>query len=281
MTRFMDGQYCINRFRGARADPSLVVLEGLHPLKHALRFGAEIVEAVSVDRERLLELAGRLAPDIIDRLRQCIVPVDLEVFEELAPVPPATGVIALAKRPAIVVDDVLGGASLAPVVLLERPRNPFNIGASVRVAAGAGAAGFLTTGVQDPWHPSAVLSGVGLHFALPVARIDTIEAIAGTRLRPGPGWQRPLVVVDPVGDPLAPGKLPDGAVLAFGNERDGISPQLARMADSRVSIPNDGRRFQPESRNRRCRGYVYLAVGADRKRIAGLAHPSGPAIYWT
>ena len=172
----MDGQYCINRFRGARADPSLVVLEGLHPLKHALRFGAEIVEAVSADRERLLELAGRLAPDIIDRLRQCIVPVDLEVFEELAPVPPATGVIALAKRPAIVVDDVLGGASLAPVVLLERPRNPFNIGASVRVAAGAGAAGFLTTGVQDPWHPSAVLSGVGLHFALPVARIDSIEA---------------------------------------------------------------------------------------------------------
>ena len=180
MTRFMDGQYCINRFRGARADPSLVVLEGLHPLKHALRFGAEIVEAVSVDRERLLELAGRLAPDIIDRLRQCIVPVDLEVFEELAPVPPATGVIALAKRPAIVVGDVLGGASLAPVVLLERPRNPFNIGASVRVAAAAGAAGFLTTGIQDPWHPSAVLSGVGLHFALPVARIDTIEAVAGT-----------------------------------------------------------------------------------------------------
>ena len=236
MTRFMDGQYCINRFRGARADPSLVVLEGLHPLKHALRFGAEIVEAVSVDRERLLELAGRLAPDIIDRLRQCIVPVDLEVFEELAPVPPATGVIALAKRPAIVVDDVLGGASLAPVVLLERPRNPFNIGASVRVAAGAGAAGFLTTGVQDPWHPSAVLSGVGLHFALPVARIDSIEAVAGT-ITTGTGWQRPLVVVDPVGDPLAPGKVPGGAVLAFGNERDGISPQLARMADSRVSIP--------------------------------------------
>ena len=225
----MAGQYRINRFRGARTDPSLVVLEGFHPLKHALRFGAEIVEAVSADRESVLGLARELAPDIVGRLEPLLISIDRQVFDELAPVPPDTGVIAIAERPAIAVDDVLGSDSPEPVVLLERPRNPFNIGAAVRVAAGAGAAGFLTTGIQDPWHPSAVLSGVGLQFALPVGRIEMTEVWAGLG--------RPLVVVDPVGGLLAPGAIPERAVLAFGNEREGVSPELAGMAHSRVSIP--------------------------------------------
>ena len=39
----------VQRFRAARRDRELAVLEGFHALKHALRFGAEIVEAVAVD----------------------------------------------------------------------------------------------------------------------------------------------------------------------------------------------------------------------------------------
>ena len=33
----------VARFRAARHDPTLVVLEGFHALKHALRFGAAVV----------------------------------------------------------------------------------------------------------------------------------------------------------------------------------------------------------------------------------------------
>ena len=35
-----------DRFYNARNDPSLVVIEGFHPLKHAIRFGAELVESL-------------------------------------------------------------------------------------------------------------------------------------------------------------------------------------------------------------------------------------------
>ena len=45
------------RFRRARNDPDLAVLEGLHALKHALRFGAAIEEAVAVDPAVLAWLA--------------------------------------------------------------------------------------------------------------------------------------------------------------------------------------------------------------------------------
>ena len=45
-----------DRFYNARNDPSLVVIEGFHPLKHAIRFGAELLEVVSPDLQELAAL---------------------------------------------------------------------------------------------------------------------------------------------------------------------------------------------------------------------------------
>ena len=47
---------------------------------------------------------------------------------------------------------MLADARDAPVVLLEDPRDLGNMGACVRVAAAADAAGVLSTGSHDPWH---------------------------------------------------------------------------------------------------------------------------------
>ena len=59
--RVQDGSL-IPLFGRARRDPSLAVLEGFHPLKHALRFGATILEVVTDDAERLASLAGGSRP---------------------------------------------------------------------------------------------------------------------------------------------------------------------------------------------------------------------------
>ncbi|MET0817594.1 MAG: rRNA methyltransferase, partial [Solirubrobacteraceae bacterium] len=48
----------------ARADPALVVLEGVHALKHALRFGADVLAAGTTDPDGLAALAEELAPDL-------------------------------------------------------------------------------------------------------------------------------------------------------------------------------------------------------------------------
>jgi len=48
---------------GARGrDPGLAVLEGFHPVKHALRFGATVQVLVTPDGTALRTLAERLAP---------------------------------------------------------------------------------------------------------------------------------------------------------------------------------------------------------------------------
>ena len=58
----------IARFGRARHDGSLAVLEGLHALKHALRFGARVRRAVAPDPARVVALARELAPDVADEI---------------------------------------------------------------------------------------------------------------------------------------------------------------------------------------------------------------------
>ena len=219
----------IPRFGRARRDSSLAVLEGLHPVKHALRFGANMLEVVSGDPAELDRLAVLLAPDISARLRTLVRQVEPAVFDQLAPLAPSTGVMGLAERRILDPATVLADRRPSPLVLLEDPRDLGNMGACVRVAAAADIAGVLTTGSHDPWHPDALRGAAGLHYAVGVSRLEHLADLEG--------MDRPLLAVDPHGDPLDPSELPPRAVLAFGTERHGLSRELAARADAHVSIP--------------------------------------------
>jgi TrmH family RNA methyltransferase len=215
------------RLRRARHDPALAVLEGFHALKHALRFGGEPLEAYAGDPDAVARLAGAVAPDVRERVAALVRPIAPEVLAELAPRAPHPAIVSVARRPAFDLAQALADPRPSPVVLLEDPRNMGNLGACVRVAAGADAAAVLSTGTSDPWHPDALRGAAGLHYALPVARVDG----------PPPPGDRPLVALDPEGDPLDATALPSRAVLAFGSERHGLSDTLLHAADARVRIP--------------------------------------------
>ena len=214
------------RFRTARRDPQLTVVEGFHALKHALRFGGELVEAVAVEPEALEEMARDLAPDLAGEIGDRVETVDKETLVDLVPLVPHTGVVAIARRPPVDLPAALADPAPAPAVLLEQPRNMGNIGACIRVAAAAGAAALVTTGENDPWHPDALRGAAGLQFALPVASTESL-----------PESDRPLLAIDPEGEELAPEELPARAVLAFGTERHGLSGEVFERAEGCVSIP--------------------------------------------
>lgn len=216
----------VTRFRTARTDPALAVLEGFHAIKHAIRFGAAIESVATSDTAVLQSLANRLAADVAPALGVLAREVTREVFEELAPAPPETGVIAIARRRLTTIAEVASIGTAAPIILLESPTHSGNIGAAVRVAAGAGAAAVVTTGPVDPWNPGALRGSAGLHYALPVLGTPT-----------GQFADRIVVAIDPAGDDLIPGGIPDNAVLAFGSERAGLSPGLLAGAHRRIRIP--------------------------------------------
>ncbi|MBS1883213.1 MAG: TrmH family RNA methyltransferase [Actinobacteria bacterium] len=217
------------RFRAARRDPELTVLEGFHALKHALRFGAEVEIAVAVDVGELEELAAALAPDLAGRFAAGVTPIEAEELAGLVPQAPRTGVVAIARRRRADLGAALADPREAPVVLLEQPRNMGNLGACVRVAAAADAAALLTIGENDPWHPDAVRGAAGLHYALP--------AVAAVARPPGGVGGRPLLALDPEGEEIDPAAISPRAILAFGTERHGLSDELLAAADGRLALP--------------------------------------------
>ncbi|HEY7933186.1 MAG TPA: TrmH family RNA methyltransferase [Solirubrobacteraceae bacterium] len=214
------------QFQGARRERDLVILEGFHPLKHGLRFGAEIDEIATSDRGKLIQLAREFAPELAGEIESRAVEVSRKVFKQLGPYEPHTGVVSIAHRRAPDPLLLLRSERDAPVILLEDPRHRGNLGAVVRVAAAADAAGVLTTGIHDPWDPVAVRGSAGLHFAVPVARLSEL-----------PATERPLFALDPEGERFRASDIPARAILAFGSERQGLSEDLLSRADHCVSLP--------------------------------------------
>jgi TrmH family RNA methyltransferase len=211
-------------WRRLAADRRTVLLGGFHPVKHALRFGAEVPLLLTADRDGMLELAARLAPDLTERLAGTARETDERTLRALTGARVHTNVAALARRPAG--PPAADRPRTGPTVLLTEPRHLGNVGAVVRVAAGLGAAAVLTTGELDPWHPDAIRGSAGLHFAVPTARIAGVTELSG-----------PLLAVDPGGRDARGLAIPDDAVLAFGSERCGLPAAVRDRAAEVVAIP--------------------------------------------
>ena len=215
-----------NRFQDARKDRQLAVLEGFHPLKHALWWHATILDVVTDDLEVVLALSRRFSPDLTAAIETSATVVSQELYHRLFRDERITDVLSIARRQIVSAESVLEQRREAPLVLLEDPSHHGNIGAAIRVAASAGASGVVTTGKNDPWHAEAIRGSAGLHYALPVAQAASLDALQG-----------PLVAFEPTGDTLRFGGVPGDAVLAFGSERQGLSKELLAKADHCISIP--------------------------------------------
>lgn len=194
-----------------------MLLEGFHTVKHALRFGAEVRPLLTTNLADAVALAESHAPDLVMAFAQADE-VDRATFVSKVGRTHPTGVAGFADRPELPFD------RNAPIVLLDNPRNLGNFGAAIRVAAGLDAGGVISTGDVDPWHPNVLRGSAGLHFALPVARAESLD-FAGE-----------LIAFDADGD-LLKGPIPDDAVLAFGSERHGLSAEVRQKATRIVRLP--------------------------------------------
>jgi TrmH family RNA methyltransferase len=234
----------VKAFAHARANEDLVVLEGFHPLKHALRFGAAVETIVTFDRGQLMGLVADHAPELAAAVETRVEEIPRAQFRRLGPYEPHTGVVAIAARAPVDPQALLDAPGGGPVVLLEDPRHRGNVGAVIRVAAAAQAAGVLNTGPQDPWHPVVVRGAAGLQFAVPVARVAALPVVAGSQSdRVGSGGSevlatdRALIALDPLGDAFEPARVPARAILAYGSERAGVSAELRDRADMCLRLP--------------------------------------------
>ena len=214
----------IAQYTQARERSDAAVLESFHAVKHAYRFGASFEHIATCDLNGLLREADMYAPDILSYLQEQAVDVSAETIRTFTSNGVESEVAAIVQRPEYSPEDV---STSAPVVCLEEPSHLGNLGAVIRVAAAANAAGVITLGDVNVWHPQAIRASAGLHFAQPVLSHTGLESFS----------ERSLIAVDPEGEAFNPDNIPSNAVYAFGTERRGLSDELKSRGDRVVGLP--------------------------------------------
>jgi TrmH family RNA methyltransferase len=148
------------------------------------------------------------------------------------------GIIAVARRPGgeLLLDEIFQSREgLSLWIMLEAVQDPSNIGAVMRVARAAGAAGLvLSENTVDPYSPRSLRASMGAAFGLsiidsvPVEKILAFATEKQVRLaaacvdRGQPHWD-----ID--------WRVP--TLLMFGSEGSGLSDICVENADVRVAIP--------------------------------------------
>ena len=124
-------------------------------------------------------------------------------------------------------------------VILDRPQYPGNVGTLIRTADAVGADGMiLVEPSTDAFDPKSVRSSMGSIFAMPIARTNDITALDDWAKIAGLRW---------VGAAVSDGNLiwdsdaMNGSIgLVLGNEGEGVQPELRRLVDEIVRLPQRG-----------------------------------------
>lgn len=159
--------------------------------------------------------------------------VSRAVLERLADSTTPQHLLAIARRRDVPSAEILDRPG--PVVFVFGIQDPGNLGAIVRVAEAAGAAGVLgAPGTADFFHPRAVRSSAGSVLRVPVSGRVSFDAFAGSAHDAGraicgavsEGGENPFDV-----------PIPERSVIVIGAEGPGLPAGAYRYLDRRLTIP--------------------------------------------
>ena len=210
------------------------VFDGFHAWKHASRFQFPLEESWTDDPEGLRSLVDQLAPDLsswVETVRVVSSATLAAQCHELGlRAVHHTRVVGLGEVPLSPADLFLSShraqLSTVPAVLVDGARHPGNLGAVVRVAAAVGCPAVFSLGGVDPWLPEVIRAAAGLHSAVPVVKVDSVDRIEGE-----------IVVLHADGGVIGAVELSPGSVLAVGAERHGVSAAVSDRASTVVALP--------------------------------------------
>jgi TrmH family RNA methyltransferase len=144
--------------------------------------------------------------------------------------------LASGTRALAVYEERWAPAAAGPLcVYLHGVQDPGNVGAVLRSAEAFGASCVaLGPGSADPFGPKAVRASMGAVFAVPIARVDAVSALPGTRIALDAAADVELSQIWPEG-PAGLAEVRDVSLLV-GSEREGLPNDVIAQADEVARI---------------------------------------------
>jgi TrmH family RNA methyltransferase len=215
----------------ARRDATHAVLEGTRLIGEALSAGWPI-DAIAVTEAVLETAEGRALMERVPSGADRVV-VSGPVMDALSPVRSASGAVAMAR----VIERRLDEAFDTPaglIVAAADVQDPGNLGAVVRVAEAAGAAGVAACGrTAWPFGWKVLRGAMGSAFRLPVVADLSLTDVIATARRSG--WQVAASALRGVAPDRVP--LDRGTLLIVGSEAAGLPAEVIGTADVVLSVP--------------------------------------------
>lgn len=207
-----------------RREQGLFVVEGVRLVGECLvaNVRPEIVIHTEEVDEHFLEEFRRRGIDP--------VPVSSAAMQAASDTETPQGVLAVVPVPGFDVPRLTGF-----LLVLDRLRDPGNVGTILRTAAAAGVEGvLLAPGTADAFQPKAVRAGMGAHFYVPVAHMGWEEIAARTEGR--------AVFLASAGDAQAytEADFTQPLALIIGGEAHGAGPRADQLRPEEIHIPMPG-----------------------------------------
>lgn len=211
-----------------RREQGLLLLEGSHLLEEALKLGLhpDLVAATPAWIARHSDLWQAL-PSATRRQ-----PLAQEALSQAASTSHPDGVLATLVPPA---PDPTRRPGF--VLALDGLQDPGNLGTLLRTALAAGVEEVWLGEGADPFSPKVLRASSGAALGLPLRRLSGDALLARLQGPEAEGLQRVATLVSG-GRPYWELDWTRPTILLLGNEGAGLDPQLAALADARVTIPH-------------------------------------------
>lgn len=212
------------------------LIEGIRFIDEAIKEKVHIKAFFLSDKLPLV----RGGEELLSRISTLDIPVyelSDQLLEGLSDTESSQGVVAIIKMEQLALEEVVKDSKR--LVLLEGIQDPGNMGTIIRTADAAGFDGVITLkGCVEIFNPKVLRSTMGSVFHIPVVAqaemTEVIELLKRNNLTTFAAHlkgEKTIYEAD----------MSKGGVIFVGNEANGLSEELAGLADELVKIPMPGR----------------------------------------
>ncbi len=208
------------------------------------------------------------------------------VFRKISETQNPQGVLAILKQKEYRLDEILAGKYLNPpkaqttptsrtaeavsqasgttkplLLILEDIQDPGNLGTMIRAGEGAGLTGvIMSKGTVDIYNPKTIRSTMGSIFRIPFVYTEDLSGAIAQVKRSGIRTYAAHLKGEA---PYEASDYTESAAFLIGNEGNGLSDEIANLADTYIKIPMLG---QVESLNASVAASVLMYEAARQRR---------------